>query len=52
MLMTCLVFAGYGAFAAVRAHLIERPRVVDRLRRLVAESFVALGARPAMTPRT
>ncbi len=53
MLMTFLVFATYGVFAAsVRTHLIERPRIVDRLRRVFAVSFVALGAKLATTART
>ena len=53
MLMTFVVFAAYGACAAaVRTHLVERPRVVDHLRRLFAVSFVALGARLATTART
>ena len=48
-----LVFAVYGAFAAsVRTHLLERPRIVDRLRRVFAVSFVALGAKLAITART
>jgi len=53
MLMTFVVFALYGAFAAaVRTHLIERPRIVDRIRRVFAVSFVALGAKLATTART
>lgn len=53
MLMTLVVFALYGVFAAsVRSHLLERPRMVDRLRRLFAVSFVALGAKLATTART
>jgi threonine/homoserine/homoserine lactone efflux protein len=50
MLMTLVVFAVYGAFAAAaRRHLVERPRVVRRLRQAFAASFVALGARLAVT---
>ncbi len=53
MLMTFVVFAIYGVFAAsVRTHLVERPRIVDRLRRVFAVSFVALGAKLATTART
>lgn len=53
MLMTFVVFAVYGAFAAsVRVHLVERPRIVDRVRRVFAVSFVALGAKLATTART
>jgi threonine/homoserine/homoserine lactone efflux protein len=52
MAMTLVVFAGYGLFAAaVREHLIARPGVVRRLRRLFAASFVALGAKLAATHR-
>lgn len=52
MLMTFVVFAAYGVFAArVRTRLLERPRVVERLRRLFAASFLALGARLATTSR-
>lgn len=53
MLMTFGVFAVYGALAAaVHTHLVERPRVVDRLRKLFAVSFVALGAKLATAART
>lgn len=53
MLMTFGVFALYGGFAAsVRKHLIARPRIVERLRRAFAVSFVALGAKLATTGRT
>ena len=46
MLVTFVVFAGYGVFAAsVRNHVISRPRAVTWLRRLFAGSFVALGAK-------
>ncbi|MGR7024254.1 LysE family translocator [Geodermatophilus sp. URMC 62] len=52
MAMTFVVFAGYGVFAAaVRRHLVERPRVVRRIRQAFAVSFVALGARLATTAR-
>ena len=53
MAMTFAVFTVYGVFAAsVRTHVVERPRVVDRLRRVIALSFVALGAKLAATART
>jgi threonine/homoserine/homoserine lactone efflux protein len=53
MLMTFAVFSIYGTFAAsVRTQLIERPRIVDRLRRVFAVSFVALGAKLAAITRT
>ena len=46
MLMTFVVFALYGIFAAAaRRHLLARPRVITQVRRLFAVSFVALGAR-------
>jgi threonine/homoserine/homoserine lactone efflux protein len=49
MAMTFVVFAGYGLFAAaMRRHVVERPRVVTRIRRVFAASFVALGARLAL----
>jgi threonine/homoserine/homoserine lactone efflux protein len=52
MLMTFVVFAAYGVFAAgVRSHVVARPRVVDRLRRVFAVSFLALGAKLATTDR-
>jgi len=50
MAMTFVVFAGYGLFAAAaRRHLIERPRVVRRIRQAFAATFVALGAKLATT---
>ncbi|MGK9459080.1 LysE family translocator [Streptomyces sp. G6] len=52
MLVTFVVFAGYGVLAAsVRNHVISRPRVMSWLRRSFAGSFVALGARLAFTAR-
>ncbi len=52
MLMTFVVFAGYGLFAAsVRDHVISRPRVLTWLRRTFAAAFVALGARLAFADR-
>jgi threonine/homoserine/homoserine lactone efflux protein len=52
MAMTLVVFAGYGlGAAAVREHLISRPRVVQRMRQLFAAWFVALGAKLAATSR-
>ncbi|WP_430523584.1 LysE family translocator [Streptomyces qinglanensis] len=48
MLLTLLVFAGYGlAAAAMRDHIVSRPRVVRWLRRSFAGAFAALGARLA-----
>jgi threonine/homoserine/homoserine lactone efflux protein len=52
MAMTFVVFAGYGVFAAAaRRHLINRPRIVRRMRQAFAVSFVALGAKLATTAR-
>jgi threonine/homoserine/homoserine lactone efflux protein len=50
--MTFAVFAGYGVFAAaVRRHLVDRPRIVRRVRQAFAVSFVGLGAKLAVTAR-
>ncbi|SHN49630.1 Threonine/homoserine/homoserine lactone efflux protein [Geodermatophilus obscurus] len=52
MAMTFIVFAAYGVFAAaVRRHLLDRPRIVQRIRRAFAVSFVALGAKLATIDR-
>ena len=52
MVMTFAVFALYGVFAAaMRQHVITRPRVVTGMRRFFALTFVALGARLAATSR-
>jgi len=52
MLMTFMVFVGYGLFAAsIRDHVISRPRVLTWMRRSFAAAFVALGARLALTDR-
>jgi threonine/homoserine/homoserine lactone efflux protein len=52
MLVTFVVFSIYGMFAAlVRAHVVSRPRVMTWMRRVFAGSFVALGARLAVTNR-
>jgi threonine/homoserine/homoserine lactone efflux protein len=49
MAMTFVVFALYGLFAAAsRRHLLSRPHVVRRIRRVFAVSFVGLGARLAI----
>lgn len=50
MLVTFVVFGAYGMFAAsVRTHVVSRPRVMTWMRRVFAGSFVALGARLALT---
>jgi threonine/homoserine/homoserine lactone efflux protein len=52
MVLTLVVFVGYGYFAAaIREHVISRPRVVAWMRRVFAGTFVALGARLALTDR-
>jgi threonine/homoserine/homoserine lactone efflux protein len=52
MLMTFVVFALYGVFAAaVREHIVSRPRVLTWMRRTFAAAFVALGLRLALTER-
>jgi threonine/homoserine/homoserine lactone efflux protein len=48
MLMTFVVFAIYGLFAAaVRDHIISRPRILTWMRRTFAGAFVLLGAKLA-----
>jgi threonine/homoserine/homoserine lactone efflux protein len=52
MLLTFVVFVGYGLFAAaIRAHVISRPRVLTWMRRTFAAAFMALGARLALAER-
>ena len=52
MLMTLVVFVGYGLFAAaIRDHVITRPRVLTWMRRTFAGAFVLLGARLAFGDR-
>ena len=52
MALTFVVFVGYGLFAAaVRSHVIARPRVLTWMRRIFAGAFVALGARLALAER-
>ena len=52
MLMTFVVFVGYGLFAAsIRDHVISRPRVLTWMRRTFAGAFVALGAKLALADR-
>ena len=52
MLVTFVVFVGYGLFAAaIRTHVISRPRVLTWMRRTFAAAFVALGARLALADR-
>ena len=52
MVMTFVVFVGYGAFAsATRRYVISRPRVMLWLRRGFAGAFGALGLRLALSDR-
>ncbi len=52
MALTLAVFALYGVFAAaVRRHVISRPRVVAWMRRTFGASFLALGAKLAVSDR-
>jgi threonine/homoserine/homoserine lactone efflux protein len=52
MAMTFVVFVIYGvAASAMRRHVIERPKVIQRVRRLFAASFVGLGIKLAATSR-
>jgi threonine/homoserine/homoserine lactone efflux protein len=52
MLMTFVVFVGYGLFAAsIRDHVISRPQVLTWMRRSFAGAFVALGAKLAFADR-
>jgi len=52
MLLTFVVFVGYGVFAAsLRTHVVTRPSVLRWLRRTFAAAFAALGARLALADR-
>ncbi len=52
MLMTFVVFVGYGLFAAsLRDHVLSRPRVLTWMRRTFAGAFLALGAKLAFADR-
>jgi threonine/homoserine/homoserine lactone efflux protein len=52
MAMTFVVFVGYGLFAAaIRDHVISRPRVLTWMRRTFAGAFAALGAKLAFAER-
>ncbi|MGF1611010.1 MAG: LysE family translocator [Kiloniellales bacterium] len=52
MLLTFAVFVCYGLFAAaVRSHVISRPRVLTWMRRSFAAAFAALGAKLALAER-
>jgi threonine/homoserine/homoserine lactone efflux protein len=52
MLLTFVVFVGYGLFAAsIRRHVVSRPQVLTWMRRTFAAAFVALGAKLALAER-
>lgn len=52
MVMTFVIFTGYGLFAALaRRHVLTRPRVMLWLRRSIAGIFVLLGAKLAFSSR-
>jgi threonine/homoserine/homoserine lactone efflux protein len=52
MAMTFVVFAAYGVFAAaVRDHVLRRPRVLDAIRKVFAATFAALAGRLAFESR-
>jgi threonine/homoserine/homoserine lactone efflux protein len=52
MVLTFVVFLGYGMFAAaIRSHIVSRPRVLLWMRRSFAAAFVGLGAKLALTER-
>jgi threonine/homoserine/homoserine lactone efflux protein len=52
MLLTFVVLVGYGLFAAaIRNHVVSRPRVLTWMHRTFAAAFVALGAKLALAER-
>ncbi|HZP77590.1 MAG TPA: LysE family translocator [Pseudolabrys sp.] len=52
MLMTFVVFVGYGLFAAaIRTHVISRPRILTWMRRAFAAAFIGLGIKLALAER-
>lgn len=52
MAMTFAVFVVYGVFAAaLRSHVVSRPRVLGWMRRSFAGAFILLGARLALAER-
>ncbi len=52
MILTFVVFVGYGLFAAaIRRHVISRPQVLTWMRRTFAGAFVALGIKLALADR-
>jgi threonine/homoserine/homoserine lactone efflux protein len=52
MLMTFVVFVAYGLFAAaIRTHIVSRPRILAWMRRCFAAAFLALGVKLALAER-
>ncbi len=52
MLLTFIVFVGYGLFAAaIRTHVVARPRVTIWMRRVFGGAFAVLAVRLALTDR-
>jgi len=52
MVMTLIIFIGYGLFAArVRSHIISKPRVMIWFRRVIAGAFFSLGLKLALAER-
>jgi len=52
MVLTFIVFVGYGLFAAwIRTHVVSRPQVLTWMRRGFAGVFVALGIKLALAER-
>ncbi len=52
MVLTFIVFVGYGLFAAwIRTHVVSRPQVLTWMRRGFAGAFVALGIKLALAER-
>jgi len=52
MFLTFAVFVIYGLFAAaIRRHVISRPRILTWMRRTFAAAFIALGAKLAFADR-
>jgi len=53
MALTFVVFVGYGVFAAaVRRHVISRPKVLTWMRRAFAGAFAGLGLKLALADRS
>jgi len=52
MLLTFVVFVGYGIFAAsMRRYVVAQPRIMTWMRRTFAAAFIVLGGKLALTER-